>query len=113
MLQRDTCEHGRPECDCPTSTHLRKRAEAESVGTLPLNLRVAFEHDFVRLEQQTRAAHAFFQAGMFDEAVQWLLEIINVSRGLRAALDPCEHEWRIGEDGNPYCARECSAAQLR
>ena len=90
MSKRDTCHHGRPECTC------RQDGDA----------RVAFEHDFVRLTTTARATHAFYQAGMHAEAHDWLVEMINLARGLRAALSPCDHEWRY-EDGSLYCAKGC------
>lgn len=110
MSKRDTCQHGRPECECAVAEHLR----LQTAGRLSLGMRVAFEHDFTMLEQKARAIHAFFDAGMYDEAVEWLEELVNVSRGLRAALSPCEHEWKQREeDGQLYCSKGCSAVQLR
>jgi hypothetical protein len=92
---------------CPVH---RPKAQVDGLDT---NLRVAFEHDFVRLEQQTRAAHAFFNAGLFEPAVEWLTEIMNVARGLRAAMSPCEHEWYTNDDGELRCRKGCTAVQLR
>lgn len=109
MSLLDTCPHGRPECECATNVHIQKQA----LNQLPVNLRVAFEHDFVRLEQQSRAAHAFFEAGMYDQAVEWLVEIVNVSRGLRAALTPCDHNWVQADNGSIRCTKGCSMAQTR
>lgn len=111
MSQPDTCSHGRSECKCltPGARHLRKQA----LNALPMTTRVAFEHDFVRLEQQARAAHAFFEAGMYDEAMDWLVEIVNVGRGLRAALSPCDHNWTQMPNGELACTKGCSVVQLR
>lgn len=88
MSLPDTCRHGRPECECQAKARV-------------------FEHDFSRLTQQTRAAHMFYEAGMFAQAELWLEEIVDVARGLATALHPCDHQWVLKE-GTLTCERcEC------
>lgn len=69
---------------------------------------LAFEHDFTRMTEQARAAHAFYQSGMHAAAAEWLLEIINLARGLRAALAPCEHRWKLDDSGSLVCEEGCT-----
>lgn len=105
MSSLDTTE---PECtciqddshtwrDCGSPQHARNRRKE-----------LAFEHDFARLTQQARAAHAFYEGGLEADAAEWLLEIIHVARGLRAALQPCDHRWKLDETGALVCEEGCT-----
>lgn len=80
---------------------------------LSTDLKIAFEHDFVRIEQQSRAAHMFFQAGMYDAALEWLVEVVNIARGLSAAMKPCDHRWGVNDRGQLFCRNFCTPAQMR
>jgi hypothetical protein len=88
---RRECRHDRPECQCRAITS-----------------ELAFEHDFARVTQQIRAAHAFYEAGLEEEAAEWLREVINVCRGLRSALEPCDHRWKLDNTGALVCEEGCT-----
>lgn len=68
---------------------------------------LAFEHDFTRIVEIGRAAHAFYQSNMIEAADDYLVQVINLARGVRAALCICDHEWTLNDAGQPHCVKGC------